>query len=263
MQNVLRKTMIIILLLAFLFTPIKESSGYGWGYKKNTDNQIPEIGVYEEILERHEAYYADTSGEKYVYLTFDNGYEQGYTESILNVLKKENVPATFFVTGHYVEEEPELVKRMVDEGHIIGNHSYNHPDFTKMSKETIKEELTSLEQAVANVSEQKELKYVRPPRGMFNENTLKWTSELGYIHIFWSLAFKDWEVDHQKGWEYAYNQMMDQIHPGAIVLLHTVSSDNAEALEQIIRDLRKQGYEFKSLDDLIIKDHLHKALYGL
>lgn len=263
MRNVLSKTSITFLIVAALFVPIKEASGYGWGYKKNSDNQIPDIGVYEEMLGEYEAYYADRSGEKHVYLTFDNGYEQGHTESVLNVLKKEDVPATFFVTGHYVEEEPELVKRMVDDGHIIGNHSYNHPDFTKMSKESIKEELDSLEQAVAAITDQKELKYVRPPRGTFNENTLKWASELGYIHIFWSLAFKDWEVDHQKGWEYAYNQTMNQIHPGAIVLLHTVSSDNAEALEQIIKDLRKQGYEFKSLDDLVIKDKMYPPLYGL
>jgi len=162
-----------------------------------------------------------------------------------------------------VKEEPKLVKRMVDDGHIIGNHSYHHPDFTIMRKPEIKKELDDLEKAVAEVSDQKELQYLRPPRGIFSENTLKWTNELGYTHIFWSLAFKDWNTGDQKGWTYAYDQIMDQIHPGAIVLLHAVSSDNAEALEKVIIDLKKQGYTFKSLDDLVFKDQLSDAIFGI
>ena len=113
-------------------------------------------------------------------------------------LKKESVPATFFVTGHYVETEPELIKRMVNEGHIIGNHSYHHPDFTILTKEAMKKELETLEEAVANVSDQKEIKYLRPPRGTFNEQTLKWSNELGLIHVFWSLAFNDWNVNDKR-----------------------------------------------------------------
>lgn len=255
MRKIMVSTSIMAFFLAFLIlNQSTQASGYGWGYKKNTDHQIPEIGKYGEILKKYGAYYVDESGEKVVYLTFDNGYEQGYTEGILDVLKNESVPATFFVTGHYVKSEPELVKRMVDEGHIIGNHSYHHPDFAIMSKNAIKEELETLEQAVAEVSDQKGLKYLRPPRGTFNEQSLNWSNELGYIHIFWSLAFNDWNTNQQKGWQYAYDQMMEQIHPGAIVLLHTVSSDNAEALPHVISELKKQGYEFKSLDDLVFKD---------
>ncbi|WP_404458174.1 delta-lactam-biosynthetic de-N-acetylase [Oceanobacillus kapialis] len=239
-----------------------EAEGYGWGYKKNSDHTLPYIGKYEEMLEKYGAYYADKSGEKNVYLTFDNGYEEGYTDDILDVLKKKEVPATFFVTGHYVKSEPDLVKRMVDEGHIIGNHSYHHPDFSVISKESMKKELEDLEKAVAEVSEQDNLKYLRPPRGIFNEQTLDWSYELGYLHIFWSLAFIDWETSKQKGWEYAFNQIMDQIHPGAIILLHTVSSDNAQALERLITELHKQGYAFKSLDDLVLEDKLPEAVYG-
>ncbi|HLR80859.1 MAG TPA: delta-lactam-biosynthetic de-N-acetylase [Bacillota bacterium] len=237
--------------------------GYGWGYKKNTNHEIPDVGKYKQILERYGAYFVDDSGEKNIYLTFDNGYEQGYTEDVLDVLKKEKVPATFFVTGHYVKNEPELVKRMVDEGHIIGNHSYHHPDFTIITKEAMQTELEELEEAVAEVSDQKQLKYLRPPRGLFSEKTLKWANELGYIHIFWSLAFADWNVDQQKGWEYAFDQVMEQVHPGAIVLLHTVSSDNAEALSHLIQELKKQGYTFKSLDEFVMKDKLPKGMYGL
>ncbi|MGM8213646.1 delta-lactam-biosynthetic de-N-acetylase [Virgibacillus sp. W0430] len=265
----MKKTFNVFVFTAVLFFSFfiqqseSNAASYGWGYKKNTEHKIPEIGKYEQLLNKHGAYYADTSGEKAVYLTFDNGYEQGYTESILNVLKKARVPATFFVTGHYVQEEPELVKRMVEEGHIIGNHSYHHPDFTEINKQAIKQELQALEAAVAEVSNQKMMKYLRPPRGTFSEQTLQWANELGYIHIFWSLAFKDWETNKQKGWNYAYDQLMDQIHPGAIILLHTVSSDNAAALEKMITDLRKEGYAFKSLDDLVLKEKLSPALYGL
>ncbi|SER04540.1 peptidoglycan-N-acetylmuramic acid deacetylase [Virgibacillus subterraneus] len=241
---------------------ILASSGYGWGFKKNTEHKIPDIGEYKEILDEFGSYYADDSGEKVLYVTFDNGYEQGYTDEVLDVLQKENVPSAFFLTGHYVKSQPDLVKRMVDEGHIIGNHSYHHPDFTIVSKETMKKELETLEQAVADVSTQKELKYLRPPKGVFNKKTLKWSNELGYIHIFWSLAFTDWNTSEQKGWKYAYENIMKQIHPGAVILLHTVSSDNAQALDKLITELKKQGYTFKSLDHLVLKNMLPAPIYG-
>lgn len=262
MRKFMAASIIFLTLFVCLSGPAN-TSAFGWGYKKNTEHQIPDIGKYKEILNKYGAYYVDDSGEKNIYLTFDNGYEQGYTAEILDVLKKESVPAAFFVTGHYVESAPELIKRMVDEGHIIGNHSYHHPDFTVIDKDAIKKELETLEEAVAEVSDQKDIKLLRPPRGVFNDNTLKWTNELGLIHVFWSLAFQDWNVSEQKGPQYAIDQIMAQVHPGAIVLLHAVSSDNAEALEQIIQELKKQGYTFKSLDDLIIKDLLPDGLIGL
>lgn len=255
--------LIMVFLVLFILNNHVLAASFGWGYKKNFDHKLPDIGKYDRMLDKYNAFYADKSGDKVVYLTFDNGYEQGHTADILDVLNKESVPATFFVTGHYVEEEPELVKRMVADGHIIGNHSYHHPDFTVISKHSIQEELKSLEKAVAEISDQKELQYLRPPRGTFNEETLKWTNGLGYTHVFWSLAFKDWITDVQKGWQYAYDQIMDQIHPGAIILLHTVSADNAEALPKVITDLKEQGYVFKSLDDLLLKNIISKAIYGL
>ncbi|MFD1040090.1 delta-lactam-biosynthetic de-N-acetylase [Virgibacillus byunsanensis] len=263
-QIVFKLSIIIMFFLALiLFSSNAEAlGGYGWGFKKNDDHQIPDVGKYKEILDEYGAYYADHSGEKVVYLTFDMGYEQGYTGDILDVLKKESVPATFFVAGHYVTSQPKLINRMVDEGHIIGNHSYHHPDFTILSKAAMKKELDTLEEEVAKVSEQKELKYLRPPKGVFNERTLKWSNELGYTHIFWSLAFIDWNVDRKSGWKFAFDQLMDHIHPGAIILLHTVSSDNAEALSQLIVQLKKDGYQFKSLDHLILKNIIPKELYG-
>ncbi|HEY4602410.1 MAG TPA: delta-lactam-biosynthetic de-N-acetylase [Cerasibacillus sp.] len=244
--------------------PIEQASGYGWGYKKNNDNKLPDVGKYGEMIQPYDAYYADLSGEKYIYLTFDNGYEQGYTADILDVLKKEKVPATFFVTGHYVKTASDLIKRMVKEGHIIGNHSYTHPDFTTMSKTEMAYELIKLDKAVNEITGTKQsLKYLRPPRGTFDDNTLKWATELGYIHVFWSVAFRDWNLNEQKGWRYAYDEVMKQIHPGAIILLHAVSSDNATALSKMIKELKKQGYTFKSLDDLLMKDMLPHFILGL
>lgn len=257
----MRKYLIVILLL--LMTTLWQTNivqAHGWGYKKSTNNKIPEIGQYENMIKDYSVFYIDKNTEKDIYLTFDNGYEAGFTNDVLDVLQEEKVPATFFVTGHYVEEEPEIIKRMAEENHIIGNHSYHHPDFTTMTKQEIKKELQLVEEAIADITNQVEMKYVRPPRGTFNEQTLKWTEELGYVSMFWSLAFKDWETDRQKGAQYAYDQIMEQIHPGAIILLHTVSEDNAKSLKKVIQQLKTDGYSFKSLDDLLWKELIYEDI---
>lgn len=250
--------------VVFVFNPLTTmADSYGWGYKKAENHQPPEVGKYGNILKDNGGYYIDESGEKTVYLTFDNGYEAGYTEYILDTLEEKEVPATFFITGHYVRSQPELVKRMLKDNHTLGNHSDHHGDFTKMSKEEMKQELSLLDRAVASITNIKKLQYVRPPKGTFNAQTIQWANELGYTHIFWSLAFVDWHEDKKAGWKSAYQQLMDQIHPGAIVLLHTVSPDNAEALPYVIDDLRKQGYHFKSLDDLIMKNTIPQPIFGM
>lgn len=148
------------------------------------------------------------------------------------------------MTGHFVKDQPELVKRMAEEGHIIGNHSYHHPDLTTKSTKEIKEELGRVNEAVYKITGKQDNLYLRPPRGVFSERVLKETKELGYQTVFWSVAFVDWHIHHQKGKQYAYDQMMKQAHPGAIYLLHTVSRDNAEALDDAITALKKQGYSF-------------------
>lgn len=160
------------------------------------------------------------------------------------------MPAIFFVTGHYVKDQPELLKRMAAEGHLIGNHSWSHPDMTTVSNEKIKDELTKVKEAVASVSGQKEMRYLRPPRGIFSDRTLAVSKDLGYANVFWSIAYRDWDTKVQRGWKYAYDQVMAQLHPGAVILLHSVSKDNADALGAIIDEARKRGYEFKSLDQL-------------
>lgn len=232
-----------------------------WGFKKGVNGQPADAGkMLEGLLERHGAYYKGDSDKKVLYLTFDNGYENGYTEKILDVLKKEKVPATFFVTGHYLKSAPDLVKRMVKEGHIIGNHSWHHPDFSKVSDERLAKELEKVKVETEKLTGQKEMMYLRPPRGVFTERTLVKAKELGYVHVFWSLAFIDWNTDSQKGWKYSYDNIMRQVHPGSIMLLHSVSKDNADSLEKVIQDLKSDGYTFKSLDDLILNKEMKESM---
>ncbi len=221
---------------------------YGWGLKKNV-NAPPEIpeGV-RQMMASHGALYLDTA-PKTLYLTFDEGYENGYTAKILDVLKENKVPAAFFVTGPYLEKEEELVKRMVNEGHIVGNHTVHHPSMPKLdSTEKVKEEIMGLHKMCQEKYGQ-EMKYFRPPMGEYSDRTLQIAEDLGYKNVFWSFAYKDWDVKNQKGTDYAYEQIKKGVHDGAVLLLHAVSKDNADVLDRIIKDLKKEGYQFKSLDE--------------
>lgn len=245
----------ILLTLMILASPAYanvSNSPIHWGFKKARNEQPADAGKeLNELLEKYDAFYKGDPNKKDIYLTFDNGYENGYTAKFLDVLKSEKVPATFFVTGHYLESEPELVKRMAKEGHIVGNHSYHHPDLTQVSDERLKEELEKVRAKTEELTGVKDMVYLRPPRGILSERTVKLAKEQGYTHVMWSLAFVDWKVNEQKGWQYAYDNIMRQIHPGAVILLHTVSKDNADAMEKALQDLKKKGYTFKSLDDLM------------
>ncbi len=252
--------LLIILALALAPGALASAQPYHFGFKKSRGGSpasIDEEG-FKELLDRHGGIFLGRAADKSLYLTFDNGYENGYTSQILDVLKHKKVPAAFFVTGHYVKDQPELLKRMAAEGHIIGNHSWSHPDMTQISTQQIKEELNKVKDAVAKVTGQSRMDYLRPPRGIFSEHSLKVSHEMGYTNVFWSVAYKDWDTKQQRGKRYAYDNVMSQLHPGAIMLLHSVSRDNAEALSDIIDAARAQGYQFRSLDELG-----HKQLYEL
>ncbi len=227
---------------------------YHWSFKPEKENKpVTTEPHFLTMLEQHGGIFIGDISKKELYLTFDNGYENGFTAMILDVLKQKKVPAAFFVTGHYLKTEGELVQRMVQEGHIIGNHSWHHPSLPKISDERLKEELESIKTTFTEITGIDEMHYLRPPRGEFSERSLALSHQLGYTNVFWSMAYKDWEVDKQKGASFAYEQIMKRIHPGAVMLLHSVSKDNAEALGRVIDDARKHGYEFKSLDDLMLK----------
>lgn len=246
---------ILTIVLAMLLgqaTMASADGSYHFGFKKSVNGQPPSIDEegFKGLLKQRGAIFTGDPAVKELYLTFDNGYEQGYTGKILDVLKEKQVPAIFFVTGHYIRSEPELLKRMAQEGHLIGNHSWSHPDMSQISAERIQKELSQVKNEVSTLTGQKEMRYLRAPRGIFNGQSLAVSRGLGYTNVFWSVAYRDWEPKHQKGWEYAYKNVMAQLHPGAVILLHSVSKDNTEALAKIIDDAKSKGYQFKSLDEM-------------
>ncbi|GAA0450473.1 polysaccharide deacetylase family protein [Alkalibacillus silvisoli] len=251
----MKKIMLIILSVVFIFSNIPSEAvsneSYGYGYKKKYDENPPDLGFYGPLIEEYNGVYLGDEENRMVYLTFDSGYEQGYTEQILDVLEEKDVPATFFLTGHYVEDQPELVKRKVNDGHIIGNHSDDHLDYTKISDEKIKEDLKSLDEKIMNTTDQEGVQFFRPAKGVFSERTLQLTDELGYTNVFWTVALVDWNKDENKGWQHSFDELLKQVHPGAVILLHAVTEDNAEALGYLIDELRERDYEFGSLDDLV------------
>lgn len=247
---------VLIVLLGLGPSSLASADGtYHFGFKKSTNGRLPSIDEegFKPLLQKYGAIFTGDVTAKELYLTFDNGYEEGYTGKILDVLKEKQVPAIFFVTGHYIKTEPELLKRMATEGHLIGNHSWNHPDMSQISADRIRKELDQVKSGVETVTGQKEMRYLRTPRGIFNGQSLAVSQQLGYTNVFWSIAYRDWEPKKQKGWEYAYKNVMTQLHPGAVILLHSVSKDNTEALARIIDDARSQGYQFKSLDEMKIR----------
>lgn len=233
------------------------SRTYHFGFRKSKNGELPSIAQegFMEALKRQNAIFLGNTEEKELYLTFDNGYENGYTPPILDVLKEKQVPAAFFVTGHYVKDQPELIKRMAAEGHLVGNHSWSHPDMSQLDNARIAQEMEKVRAGVEALTGQKEMHYLRPPRGIFSERMLAEAGRLGYTSVFWSVAYKDWETNSQKGAQYAFDKVMEQLHPGAVILLHSVSKDNAEALGRIIDEARSKGYTFKSLDQLAAKTY--------
>ena len=235
--------------------PVGGDRPYHFGFKKGRNGQPASIDQegFKPLLERYGAIFLGSQARKALYLTFDNGYENGQTARILDVLKDRKVPAAFFVTGHYVRTAPELLRRMVDEGHLIGNHSWSHPDLTTLPESKIRDELDRVATEVARLTGQKQMIFLRPPRGIFSERTLAVGQDLGYVHVFWSVAYKDWETNRQRGADYAFRQVTEQLHPGAVILLHAVSRDNAEALGSIIDEARKRGYTFERLDQALLE----------
>ncbi|MFY3790973.1 delta-lactam-biosynthetic de-N-acetylase [Ureibacillus sp. MALMAid1270] len=248
----------LILLVAFSLNPIDAlAKSYSWGFTKSKNGQPVDVGhELESVLKKYDAIYKGKPDKKVIYLTFDNGFENGYTESILDTLKKEKVPAAFFLTGHYVKSATDLVKRMVNEGHIIGNHSYGHPNMANLSEEKMVEEWQKFDEVLKQLTGVERTYYARPPEGVFSEKVLEVGNKHGYRHIFWSIAFVDWDRNSTKGGDYAYNELMKQLHPGAIILMHTVAKHNAEGLPRFIEEAKKQGYTFESLDNLVLDNAL-------
>jgi peptidoglycan-N-acetylmuramic acid deacetylase len=230
---------------------IPDVFAYGWGFKRNSEHLQPEVGKYSLEIEGTSSYYVGNPNERIVYLTFDAGYDNGILGRILDVLNEKDVKCTIFVTGDFLVKEHELVLRMAHEGHIVGNHTWKHKNITKLSKEELENELKKVEDYYFQITNQPMRKFFRPPAGEFDKQSLQNVQSLGYTTFFWSLAYKDWEVNNQRGAIATYNSVMDNLHNGAIILMHSVSLCNLEALPRIIDGIRDEGYEIKNLDYLI------------
>lgn len=230
---------------------VPASADGNWGLSFQQEGEPPVANATHEELKKYDAFYAQNTEDKVLYLTFDAGYENGNTPAILDALKKHKAPAAFFVVGNFVSTSPDLVKRMVEEGHIVGNHTYHHPDMSKMStKEAFSKELSDLEALYKETTGQDMTKYYRPPQGKYSEANLAMAKEMGYKTFFWSLAYVDWYQDKQPTKEEAFNKLLGRIHPGAIVLLHSTSSTNAQILDELLTKWEEMGYTFRSLDQL-------------
>ena len=221
----------------------------GWGIKRNDNHEQPDLGANnKKLLEQYNGIAMGNGEDKYVYLTFDMGYEAGYTSKILDVLKENDVKAAFFITGHYLNTASDLVKRMINEGHIVGNHTVNHKSMPDIDDQEIKDEVMNLHDSVYEKFEY-EMEYIRPPMGEFSQRTLDIMRNLGYKTVMWSLAYDDWDEKKQGKEEYGKDKILKNIHNGAIILLHANSKDNANILDECIKSIKQMGYEFKTLKE--------------
>lgn len=245
----------ILLTLSFstsINAVVSDDAELNWYFVNRYDGKIPECpkeseGFFKELG----AYYVGDTNSKVLYLTFDEGYENGNTPKILDILKEEQVPAAFFVVKPYVKDYPDIVKRMVDEGHLVCNHTSHHPSMASITDtEKFNKEFSEVEEEYKAIIGSDMPKFFRPPMGKYSKNSLKKTQDLGYKTIFWSFAYKDWLVDNQPSEEAAINKITKGAHNGSIMLLHAVSNTNVKVLKTVIQKLKAEGYEFKSLEEL-------------
>ena len=230
---------------------VSSSVSDNWGLSFQEEGQPPVANATFEELAQYDAFYAQDTNKKILYLTFDCGYENGNTPQILDALKKHGAPATFFVVGTYIESNPELIKRMISEGHTVGNHTWHHPDMAQISAmEIFQKELTDVEDAYKEVTGEEMTKFYRPPQGKYSESNLKNAQQLGYQTFFWSLAYVDWYENDQPTKEEAFDKLIGRIHPGAIVLLHNTSRTNAEILDELLGKWEEMGYQIRALAEL-------------
>ena len=222
-----------------------------WGLSFQGDGQTPIGNASREELKKYNAAFLGNEAAKKLYLTFDAGYENGCTEQILNVLKRHQVTAAFFLVGNYIEQNPLLVKRMVAEGHTVGNHTYHHYDMSKLGNlGSFRKELEDLEALYLQTVGESMPKYYRPPQGIYSEENLRMAKELGYRTVFWSLAYVDWLNDKQPTSEEAFSKLIPRVHSGAVVLLHSTSKTNAAILDELLTRWKEMGYDFGTLEEL-------------
>lgn len=253
----MKKMDLVIVITALLLCVILGLSSAGsletisWGLSFPGENQSPSGPASTQQLERFGAAYMGKTEEPVIYLTFDAGYENGCTEQILDVLKDHNAPAVFFLVGNYIEKNPDLVRRMVAEGHTVGNHTMHHPDMSQISDpEAFSRELSDLEELYKEVTGEEMEKFYRPPQGTYSQENLEQAQALGYKTVFWSLAYADWNNDAQPTRQEALEKLMGRIHNGAVVLLHSTSKTNAQILDEVLTKWEEMGYRFAPIQEL-------------
>ena len=242
-------------ILTGTLSPTKETSASvqsaSWGLSFQEEGIRTAGNATIDDLKQYNAYYASDTDEKILYLTFDAGYENGNTPAILEALKKHQAPAVFFAVGNFIKDNPDLIKRMITEGHIVGNHTMTHPDMSQISSmESFQKELEGVEELYTSVTGEPMAKFYRPPRGVYSTENLSMAKELGYSTFFWSLAYVDWIQEQQPSKDEAFQKLIPRIHPGAIVLLHNTSSTNAAILDELLTRWEEMGYQFHSIKEL-------------
>ena len=241
----------VTVLLAALLHGTKTLATGAWGLSFRQEGQPPAGPAGQTQLDQYDEVYLGDTNRPVLYLTFDAGYENGNTEKILDVLKAHRIPAAFFLVGNYMERNPELVRRMAAEGHIVGNHTMHHPDMSKLSDPAaFAKELQDLENLYQQITGEELKKYYRPPQGIYSEENLNMAKNLGYKTVFWSLAYVDWNNDAQPSEEEAFSKLLPRTHNGAVVLLHSTSRTNGEILDRLLTRWEEMGYSFGSLDQL-------------
>ena len=228
------------------------STTENWGLGCGESGIQPIGNASPEELRKYNTYFIGNGDDKVIYLTFDCGYENGNTEKILEALKKHDVKANFFVVGHFLETSPDLVRKMVEEGHTVGNHTYHHPDMSEIADvSSFQKEVEDVKLLYEEITDKEMVKFYRPPQGKYSESNLKMAKELGYYTFYWSLAYVDWGPDNQPTKEEAFEKLTGRIHPGAVVLLHNTSKTNGEILDELLTKWEEMGYHFGTLDELI------------
>lgn len=255
----MRKRDLVILLLAFavaitvavsVFSHSALETG-SWGLSFRQEGAPPIGTAGKDQLAQYDAAYIGDTTQKVLYLTFDAGYENGCTEKILDTLKKHEVKAVFFLVGNYIEKNADLVRRMVSEGHTVGNHTMHHPDMSAISDQSaFAKELQELESLYKDTTGEEMARFYRPPQGVYSEENLRMAKELGYKTVFWSLAYVDWNNDAQPTKEQAFAKLLPRTHPGAVVLLHSTSKTNAEILDELLAKWKEEGYRFGTMEEL-------------
>ncbi len=261
-----KKTLLLVVLFLFMYgagagaakivdvfsgSPFIQGETENWGLGFGTEGTTPTGNVSAEELAKYDAHFVGDTTKKTIYLTFDCGYENGNSDKILDALKKHKATGTFFVVGNFLETAPEIVKRMQKEGHLVGNHTYHHPDMSKISDfASFQKEIEDVENLYQEITGEKMVKLYRPPQGKFNEDNLNMAKQLGYHTFFWSLAYVDWYEDNQPTAKEAYSKLLPRIHPGAVVLLHSTSKTNGDILDELLTKWEEMGYTFGSLEEL-------------